>query len=78
MAKRTELVTLAAKKLAAIRMIVFDSSTGSLQVTDLGRIAAKYYIRYQSIELFNDTFRPKMSEADVLKMLSLSTEVCLP
>jgi len=77
-AKRTELVTLAAKKLAAIRMIVFDSSTGSLQVTDLGRIAAKYYIRYQSIELFNDTFRPKMSEADVLKMLSLSTEVCLP
>lgn len=75
-AKRTELVKVATKRLAEIRMVVVDSPSGSLQITDLGRIAAKYYIRYASIELFNKEFRPKMSEADVLAMLSQSTEVC--
>ncbi len=58
-------------------MLAFDRQTGSLVVTDLGRIAAKYYIRHKSIEIFNEKFRPKMSEADVLSMLSMSTEVCI-
>lgn len=57
-------------------MIVFDRTTGIFTITDLGRIAAKYYIRHTSIEIFNKEFRPKMSEADVLKMLCMSTEVC--
>ena len=73
--KRTELVKLAAKRLTEIRMIVADPANGSLQVTDLGRIAAKYYIRFTSVEIFNKEFRPKMTEADVLSMLSQSTEV---
>ncbi|KAF6762354.1 Sec63-domain-containing protein [Ephemerocybe angulata] len=73
-AKRTELVKLATKRLAEIRMVVVDSVSGSLQVTDLGRVAAKYYIRYASIEIFNKEFRPRMTEADVLAMLSMSTE----
>lgn len=73
--KRHELVAAAAQRLADARMIIFDRSTGSFTITDLGRIAAKYYIRYTSIEIFNKEFRPRMSEADVLKMLSMSTEV---
>lgn len=75
--KRNELVTAAAQKLAGAHMIIFDRSTGSFTITDLGRIAAKYYIRYTSIEIFNKEFRPRMSEADVLRMLSMSTEVAL-
>lgn len=75
--KRTELVKLATKRLTETRMVVADPPTGSLQVTDLGRIAAKYYIRFTSIEIFNKEFRPKMTEADVLAMLSQSTEVSL-
>jgi replicative superfamily II helicase len=74
--KRLELVTVAAQKLAEARMIMFNRTTGVLTTTDLGRIAAKYYIRYKSIEIFNKELRPKMSEADVLKMLCTSTEVC--
>jgi len=73
--KRNELVTIAAQKLADARMITFDRVSGTFMITDLGRIAAKYYIRYASIEIFNKEFRPKMSEADVLGMLSMSTEV---
>ena len=56
-------------------MINYDESTGAFTITDLGRIAAKYYIRYASIEIFNKEFKPKMTEADVLAMLSMSTEV---
>lgn len=72
--KRNELVTLAAQKLAEARMMIYDRTTGAFTITDLGRIAAKYYIRYESIEIFNKEFRPKMSEADVLAMLSMSIE----
>jgi antiviral helicase SLH1 len=56
-------------------MIRFDETNGSLAISDLGRIAAKYYIRHSSIEIFNKEFRKIMTEADVLAMLSMSTEV---
>lgn len=74
--KRRELVQAAAKRLCECNMIVFDSMKETYTSTDLGRIAARYYIRSNSIELFNKTFRPRMSEADVFAMLSQSTEVC--
>lgn len=73
--KRTELATLAATKLADAGMIIFGKHDATFSITDLGRIAAKYYVRYLSIEIFNKQFRSKMSEADVLAMLAMSTEV---
>jgi hypothetical protein len=73
--KRMQLVSSAAQKLVATRMIAYDVQNGRFQITDLGRIAARYYIRYTSIEIFNELFRPQMSEADVLNMMSKSTEV---
>ncbi|KAJ8523515.1 hypothetical protein ONZ45_g38 [Pleurotus djamor] len=72
--KRIELISLAARKLADANMITIDRHTESYAVTELGRIAAKYYIRYASVEIFNKIFKPKMTEADVLNMLSKSTE----
>lgn len=72
--KRNDLVTSAAQKLAETRMMIYDRTTGAFTITDLGRIAAKYYIRHESIEIFNKEFRPKMTEADVLAMLSMSIE----
>ncbi|PFH52850.1 hypothetical protein AMATHDRAFT_1892 [Amanita thiersii Skay4041] len=72
--RRTELAIAAAGRLAATRMIVYDSQRETFHSTDLGRIAARYYIRHASIEIFNNKFRQRMSEADVLAMLSLSTE----
>ncbi|KAF9534180.1 Sec63 Brl domain-containing protein [Crepidotus variabilis] len=72
--KRNELANAAAKRLVAAKMISFHEAKGRFSITDLGRIAAKYYIRSASIEIFTEVFRPKMSEADVLAMLSKSTE----
>ncbi|KAF8639907.1 hypothetical protein AX17_001158 [Amanita inopinata Kibby_2008] len=72
--KRNELVIAAANLLAGARMIVYDAQGGSFYSTDLGRIAARYYIRHASIETFNKNFRPVMTEADVLAMLCMSIE----
>jgi antiviral helicase SLH1 len=74
--KRHRLITEAGIKLAQARMINFDERSEKFTITDLGRIAARYYIRYATIDIFNQEFRPRMTEADVLAMLSRSTEVC--
>ncbi|OJA16987.1 hypothetical protein AZE42_00549 [Rhizopogon vesiculosus] len=72
--KRNQLITSTARKLAGAGMINYTQTTGTFSTTDLGRIAARYYIRYASIEVFNEVFKCKMTEADVLAMLSMSTE----
>ncbi|KIK95504.1 hypothetical protein PAXRUDRAFT_11409 [Paxillus rubicundulus Ve08.2h10] len=71
---RVKLITDEALKLAKLSMIDFDETTGAFLIKDVGRIAARYYIRHQSIEIFGPLFRPKMTEADILDMLSRSTE----
>lgn len=73
--RRDQLITSAAKKLAETKMINFNETSRAFVITDLGRIAAKYYIRHASIEQFHRVFRSVMTEADVLGMISMSTEV---
>jgi len=73
--KRNQLVTNAVRRLGEARVVNWNRSTGALHITDLGRIAAKYYIRLASIEVFNQRFKARLSEADALNMLSYSTEV---
>ena len=63
--KRHSLIEIAVKKLHQIGMIIFDQVTGSLDPTELGSIASKYYIKHSTVEIFNQLFRPKMTEADV-------------
>ncbi|QRV72722.1 hypothetical protein RhiJN_00736 [Ceratobasidium sp. AG-Ba] len=72
--RRNELATSAARKLSDAGMISFNVKTEELAINDLGLIAAKYYIRHASIEVYNQMFKPKMSESDLLVMLSKSTE----
>lgn len=73
--KRQELVLTAARSLAEAKMINFDEDSNSFTINDLGRLAARYYIHHKSIEIFNRELRTRMTEADVLSMVSLSTEV---
>lgn len=74
--RRAELIELSARKLANLSMIDFNADGNTFTIKDVGRIAAKYYIRHQSIEIFHTLFRAQMTEADILDMLSKSTEVC--
>jgi activating signal cointegrator complex subunit 3 len=72
--KRLELAHKAARALDAARMVRFVERTGFLHATDLGRVASFFYIRHASIELFNESFKPHMTEADILAMISQSNE----
>ncbi|GAA5961591.1 hypothetical protein JCM3765_002639 [Sporobolomyces pararoseus] len=72
--KRHALINNSAKRLVECQMIKFDPDLGTLTCTDLGRIASRYYIRNDSIEIFNQMFRPSMSEADILSLIASSVE----
>jgi hypothetical protein len=52
--RRMELAITAARKLSAARMITYNERTEELIINDLGLIAAKYYIRHASIEVYNE------------------------
>lgn len=73
--KRHQLVLAAADSLVEARMIDHAKESGSFTITDLGRIAAKYYIHHKSIMIFNQILEAHMTEERVLYMVSLSTEV---
>ncbi|KAJ3300578.1 activating signal cointegrator 1 complex subunit [Borealophlyctis nickersoniae] len=72
--RRRDLIVSAARGLHKAQMIVFDERTGYLTPKDLGRTASSFYIRNASVEVFNEMMRPRMTEADVLSMVSMSTE----
>ena len=72
--RRRELVINAARTLQRSQMIIFNETTEELRAKDMGRIASQYYVLQTSIEVFNTMMKPKASEADVLKMISMSGE----
>ncbi|KAK2570728.1 Activating signal cointegrator 1 complex subunit 3 [Acropora cervicornis] len=51
-----------------------EERTGYLSATDLGRTASHFYIKYDTIEVFNEMFKELMPEPEVLAMLSHSQE----
>uniref|UniRef100_A0A2Z5TZE8 U5 small nuclear ribonucleoprotein 200 kDa helicase n=1 Tax=Reticulitermes speratus TaxID=60591 RepID=A0A2Z5TZE8_9NEOP len=72
--KRRELIECAARDLDKARMVRFEPRTGDLNVTDLGRTASHFYIKYATVEVFNDHMEDVMTECDILSMMSLSQE----
>ncbi|KIR59260.1 RNA helicase [Cryptococcus bacillisporus CA1873] len=72
--KRNELIVQAARLLQKARMVRYDDLANTFGITDLGRIAAKYYLRFSTIEIFNSKFNPRMSNADLFQMLCEATE----
>lgn len=72
--RRRKLVIEAAKTLHRSQMIIFNERTEELRSKDVGRIASQYYVQQSSIEIFNTMMRPQASEADVLKIISMSGE----
>ncbi|RMZ83373.1 hypothetical protein DV737_g1644, partial [Chaetothyriales sp. CBS 132003] len=72
--RRRKLIVEAARTLHASQMIIFNEKTEELRAKDVGRIASQYYILQSSIQIFNTMMRPHASEADVLKMISMSAE----
>lgn len=72
--RRRKLVIDAAFVLHKSQMIIFNERTEELRAKDVGRIASQYYVLQTSIEIFNTMMQPRATEADVLKMISMSGE----
>eukprot|EP01038_Epipyxis_sp_PR26KG_P011120 gene11120-14924_t len=72
--KRIELVKESAKLLDECMMIRYDIKSGNLGVTDLGRIASHYYIKYGTIQAFNNMLTPHLSDMESLHVLCSSAE----
>ncbi|XP_032413978.1 activating signal cointegrator 1 complex subunit 3 isoform X1 [Xiphophorus hellerii] len=71
---RKELVVESGRKLDKARMIRFDERTCYFASTDLGRTASHFYIRYNTIETFNELFNSQKTEADILSIVSKAEE----
>lgn len=72
--KRKALIHNAAMALDKAMMVRYNIRTGDLNVTDLGRTASHFYIKYDTVEIFNEMIHATMNEAEILAMMSSATE----
>lgn len=72
--KRRTMVINAARRLHALQMIVFDEISMHFIPKDLGRVSSDFYLLNESVEIFNQMCNPRATEADVLSMISMSSE----
>ena len=71
---RRFIVSEAAKKLDKARMIRYDESNGIMSSVDLGRTASHFYIKYDTVEIFNEMMTSIMNEGEILAMISKAQE----
>jgi len=71
---RRKLIATAAHELERCKMARYDEKSGNLYVTELGRVASHFYINHSTITTYNELLKPHMSEADVLSLISKSSE----
>jgi pre-mRNA-splicing helicase BRR2 len=72
--RRADLVNTAATHLAKAGMVKYDRRTGALQSTAIGKVASHYYIKHNSMSVYNENLRPHMNVIDVLRLFALSKE----
>lgn len=72
--RRHDLILDAARRLDKVRMIRFDEASGSMYVTDLGRISSHFYISNISVETYNEQMRPGMTDAELFNLIAQSNE----
>ncbi|KAM8954511.1 activating signal cointegrator 1 complex subunit 3 isoform 1-T1 [Pelodytes ibericus] len=71
---REQLVIEVGRKLDKARMIRFEERTGFFSSTDMGRTASHFYIKYNTIETFNELFDAHKTEGDIFAIVSKAEE----
>lgn len=69
----------AARALDKAKMMRFDEKSGNFYCTELGRIASHFYIRYSSVETYNEMLRCHMNDSEVIDyscLYYISHSVC--
>ncbi|KAG5681795.1 hypothetical protein PVAND_011203 [Polypedilum vanderplanki] len=72
--QRRKLIHDAAMALDKAKMIRYNIRTEDLNITDLGRTASHFYIKYDTVEIFNEMLRPIMNESEILNMMANAHE----
>jgi pre-mRNA-splicing helicase BRR2 len=72
--RRADLVHTAAILLQKAAMIKYDKRTGSLQPTALGKVASHYYVKHNSMTIYNENLKQYMNIIDVFRLFALSKE----
>lgn len=72
--KRADLVHSALVLLQENKLVQYNDETGEIEPTELGKIAAHFYIGYTTMGKYNTTLKPWMSEMDVLRVFAGSGE----
>jgi pre-mRNA-splicing helicase BRR2 len=67
----------AALKLQKAGLISYERRTGMMQATNLGKIASHYYIKHDSMAVYNEHLKPSMNIIDVFKLFGLSKEFAM-
>jgi pre-mRNA-splicing helicase BRR2 len=55
-------------------MIKYDKRTGALQANAIGKVASHYYIKHDSMSVYNENLKPHMNIIDVFRLFALSKE----
>eukprot|EP00388_Colpodella_angusta_P005685 GDKJ01017432.1.p1 GENE.GDKJ01017432.1~~GDKJ01017432.1.p1 ORF type:complete len:1456 (-),score=425.96 GDKJ01017432.1:50-4213(-) len=55
-------------------LLRYNRATGFIAPTTIGRIAASFYLKYQTVAAFNDHLRPQMHELEIVKTFTLAQE----
>lgn len=71
---RLNLVFTAALSLDKSGLVRFDRRGGTMQVTELGRIASHFYCTHQTMATYNQLLKPTLSEIELFRVFSLSSE----
>jgi len=72
--RRSDLVHTAALLLEKNGLVKYDRRGGSLQATELGRIASHYYVSHGTVSTYNEHLKPTMGEIELCRLFSLSEE----
>lgn len=72
--KRVDLVHSAAVILERPGLVKYDKRTGRLQSTELGRIAAHYYIGHNSMLTYSQHLQPSIGTIELFRVFALSDE----
>jgi pre-mRNA-splicing helicase BRR2 len=72
--RRTDLIHSAANLLDKHGLIKYDKRTSIFQSTQIGKVSSYYYIKYQSMAIYNENLKPNISTIDLFRLFSLSNE----
>jgi pre-mRNA-splicing helicase BRR2 len=72
--KRVDLIHSAATVLEKSSLVKYEKKSGTLQSTELGRIASHYYITHSSMMTYNHHIQPSITPIELFRVFALSEE----